>query len=251
MKYIGILSTKALLKLINEKNITLARNQNPLTRLPGNTMIHEYFSKSLSDFKSTYHLIYFDFDNFKPYNDLYGFRNGDRLILMFADLLKQAGFNDNRFIGHIGGDDFFMGIQSGGFSIIEPEMKELARQFQKNAESFYDRDALEKGFVIALDRGNNTIKIPLITVSIAILELPGNMERPCSIEDAANMIAQLKKEAKQSETRIASAGIMEFLNLESDSETTSYVLDLSPPAGPVSTFKRRHNAYHLPDSRKQ
>ena len=221
MKYIGILSTKALLKIINEKNITLARNQNPLTKLPGNTMIHEYFSKSLSDFKSTYYLIYFDFDNFKPYNDRYGFRNGDRLILMFADLLKRAGFSENRFVGHIGGDDFFLGIQHADLTDIKNEMVTLARQFKKNAESFYDRETLEKGFMEARDRRNNNIKIPLITVSIAILELTANAERTCSIEEVSNMIAQLKKKAKQSETGISSAGIMEFLNAELDFKTTA------------------------------
>ena len=89
MKYVGILSTQAMLKIINEKNLTLARNQNPLSKLPGNTMIHEYFSKSLSDFASTYHLVYFDFDNFKPFNDKYGFRSGDRLILMFCGSFEK------------------------------------------------------------------------------------------------------------------------------------------------------------------
>lgn len=211
MKYVGVLSTKALLKLINEKNIALARNQNPLTKLPGNTMIHEYFSESLSNFKSTYHLIYFDFDNFKPYNDQYGFRNGDRLILMFADLLKKAGFSEKRFVGHVGGDDFFLGIKDAKRSEVIREMMELASRFKKNAESFYDSNALEKGFMTGKDRAGIVREIPLMTVSIAVLELPLNADRSCSIEDAANIIALLKKEAKRSEQGISSASIMEFL----------------------------------------
>jgi len=211
MKYVGILSAKSLLKIINKKNITLARNQNPLTKLPGNTMIHEYFSESLPDMESTYYLIYFDFDHFKPFNDKYGFRNGDRLILMFADLIKKAGFSENRFVGHIGGDDFFMGVKNAKCPDIIIEMKKLAHRFKKDAESFYDQDIVSKGFMVAKNREGTIEKIPLISVSIAVLELPKHNRQNCSIEKAANIIALLKKEAKQSETGLAMASIMDFL----------------------------------------
>ncbi len=214
MKYVGLLSTKALLKLINEKNLTLARNQNPLTRLPGNTMIHEYFSKSLADLSAVFHLLYFDFDNFKPYNDLYGFRSGDRLILMFADQLKKAGISKNRFIGHVGGDDFFMGIKGSTRHDVESEMQQFAKKFKKNAESFYERKSMEKGFILAKDRNGKTRKFPLLTVSIAILELPEALERHCSIEKASQIIAQLKKAAKNSETGISHTSILDSLYME-------------------------------------
>jgi len=211
MKYVGLLSTKSLLKLINEKNLTMARNQNPLSKLPGNTMIHEYFSETLSDMGNHYHLVYFDFDNFKPYNDLYGFRNGDRLILMFADMLKTAGLSKKRFVGHVGGDDFFLGIQGGDREAVTAEVRKLALTFKQNAESFYDKTAIENGCIQARDRQGVQRKIPLITVSAVILELPAGINRHCSIEDAGNFIALLKKEAKQSEIGIAHASIMEFL----------------------------------------
>ncbi len=216
MKYIGVLSTQAMLKIINEKNLTLARNQNPLTKLPGNTMIHEYFSKSLSDFSSTYHLVYFDFDNFKPFNDRYGFRSGDRLILMFADLLRKAQFSESRFVGHIGGDDFFMGMKDMDRVEVETEMAQLARRFQKNAESFYDGETIQKGFMVAKDRDGILKKIDLITVSVAVLELPRQTCRHCSIEKAGNIIATLKKQAKQCEKGIVSADIMVYLNDEAE-----------------------------------
>ncbi len=214
MKYVGLLSTNALLKLINEKNLTMARNQNPLSKLPGNTMIHEYFSESLADLENTYHLAYFDFDNFKPYNDQYGFRNGDRLILMFADLLKKTGMSENRFVGHVGGDDFFVGIKGSSRDEVEAEMRNLALTFKKNAESFYDRESMENGYILARDREGTLRRIPLITVSAAILELPSRVDRTCTIEDAGNIIAMLKKEAKNSGNGIAYASIMEFLCLD-------------------------------------
>ncbi len=209
-KYVGVLSTKALLKLINEKNLTLARNQNPLTRLPGNTMIHEYFSTCLSDFKTPYMLLYFDFDNFKPYNDKYGFRNGDRLILMFAELLKTAGFSENRFVGHVGGDDFFMGIKNPVCIQVENEMRQLALRFKKNAESFYDTTTVQKGYMTVEDRQGNITRAPLMTVSIAALTLPCGPDRSCSIEKAGNIIAILKKKAKQSSTGFCAACITDI-----------------------------------------
>jgi diguanylate cyclase (GGDEF)-like protein len=214
MKYVGILSTKSLLKIINEKNLTLARNQNPLTRLPGNMMIHEYFSESLADHDSEYGLVYFDFDNFKPFNDQYGFRTGDRLILMFAELLKEAGFSENRFIGHIGGDDFFMGIKNTRFKDIEAEMTQLARRFKTNAESFYDKETIEKGFLEVKSRAGRDEKINLITVSIGILQLPSRTKRNYSLEKVSGVIARLKKEAKASTSGIATADITELADME-------------------------------------
>ena len=211
MKYMGILSTKAMLNLINEKNLTLARNQNPLTKLPGNTMIHEYFSEKLCDWEETYHLIYFDFDNFKSYNDQYGFRNGDRVILMFADLLKAMGLSENKFVGHVGGDDFFMGIKGAAGSDVKAEMSNLSITFKKNAESFYNKEAIRNGHIVTKDREGTVRKIPLMEISIAILELPEGVERSCSIEEAGNIIASLKKEAKESETGLSYASITEYL----------------------------------------
>jgi len=214
MKYLGFLSPHNLLKMINEKNLTLARDQNPLTKLPGNTTIHDYFSEALSNIKSTYFLIYFDFDNFKPYNDTYGFRNGDRLLLMFADLIKQAALPKNRFAGHVGGDDFFMGIEGENLKEIEKEMAALGEKFRNNAESFYDPETIKRGYCVAKDRAGIQTQIPLVTVSTAILELPDHVERSCSMERASTIIATLKKQAKKSASKISSGTIMDFMALK-------------------------------------
>lgn len=211
-QYKGILGTHSLLKIIHEKNMTQARNQNPLTRLPGNTMIHEYFSTCLSDWDAGYHLIYFDFDNLKPFNDTYGFRNGDRIILMFAEMLKKAALSENRFAGHVGGDDFFLGLKNAGDTdAVAQEMAALAKRFQKNAESFYDQKTVQKGYLTARDRDGLQKNIPLITVSGAILELPARTPRNCTIEKAGNIIAGLKKKAKAADSGLAVGNITALL----------------------------------------
>jgi EAL domain-containing protein (putative c-di-GMP-specific phosphodiesterase class I)/GGDEF domain-containing protein len=106
-RYAGFLSARALLKVIHDKNLAIARDQNPLTRLPGNTMINEFIEESLQEQSLALAFVYFDFDNFKPFNDRYGYRQGDRAIMLFADILREASNPSKFFIGHIGGDDFF------------------------------------------------------------------------------------------------------------------------------------------------
>jgi diguanylate cyclase (GGDEF)-like protein len=205
LTYIGVLSTNSLLKLINEKQLIQARDQNPLTQLPGNNLIHDYLSSSLSDEQADYHLIYFDFDHFKAFNDRYGFRSGDRVILMFAELLKKTAFSENRFVGHVGGDDFFMGIRNSTLKTVEDQMAALAREFKKNVESFYDFDTVKKGYLAAVDREGKKRNMPLMTVSVAILELAAGDKKGLTVEDMANTLAGLKKKAKRSGAGIASA----------------------------------------------
>jgi len=109
-KYLGFLTAQSLLVALNEKNLAIARDQNPLTKLPGNNSIHEHISDTYYEKKKNYIYVYFDFDNFKPFNDKFGFRIGDRAILLFANILREFAGNKDFFIGHIGGDDFFASI---------------------------------------------------------------------------------------------------------------------------------------------
>jgi EAL domain-containing protein (putative c-di-GMP-specific phosphodiesterase class I) len=87
-RYIGYLSAREMIEVIHERNLIRARDENPLTRLPGNFRINEYTAYVIESGSESL-LAYFDFDHFKPYNDYYGFRNGDRVILLFADLMHK------------------------------------------------------------------------------------------------------------------------------------------------------------------
>lgn len=198
-KYAGFLSNTSIIKILNEKKIAIARDQNPLSKMPGNSLIGEYLARAFDDKESGYALIYFDFNDFKPFNDYYGFRRGDRAILMFADLLKDviSSTGKENFAGHLGGDDFFAGIR-----LVEMEissvcrlMAELVKKFHHYTESLYDQADRESGYIISTDRSGKRKKFALLSLSCAMLILEAG-ERNYSTEDITRSIAGLKKEAK-------------------------------------------------------
>lgn len=202
MKYVGFLSAQALIRIINEKNLAAARDQNPLSKLPGNDLIYAFLSKALADTSDTYCLVYFDFDNFKVYNDTYGFRQGDRVILLFAELLKQHARIPTRFAGHVGGDDFFLGVKGEPLALMEREVRQMAETFRCNVESFYDSRAVAAGGIQARDRDGSLKHFPLITVSAALLGLPEEMHRIHTPEEIGNLMAEMKKDAKKAPEKI-------------------------------------------------
>jgi diguanylate cyclase (GGDEF)-like protein len=211
-KYIGFLGAHALFKITNEKNLNAARDQNPLTKLPGNERIYEYVSKALIDGDHTYVLAYFDFDNFKVYNDTYGFRQGDRVILLFAELLKQYTQSPERFAGHVGGDDFFMGTKGIALDSLADEVKVMAETFRTNVESFYDAKAIKNGCIRSLGRDGEEKCFPLITVSSVLIELPAKMHRIITTEELGNIMADMKKEAKRSPEKQCVRSLDHFSN---------------------------------------
>jgi len=218
--YVGFLSAQSMLKILNEKKLALARDQNPLSNLPGNNVIFEYVSRVLRDISRVYALVYFDFDNFKAYNDTYGFRQGDRVILLFSELLKSHSLSSDRFVGHVGGDDFFMGIQGLSLDEVEDEVRTIAQQFKTNVESFYDKEAVASGCIRAKNRDGELQCFPLMTVSSVILELPEQMHRIYSPEEIGGMIAGMKKEAKQSPAKLVVASLMHFHSRQSHENAT-------------------------------
>lgn len=209
MKYVGFLSARSLLRVINEKNLAAARDQNPLTKLAGNNVIHEYLSQALNEAETHYVIVYFDFDNFKPFNDKYGFRLGDRAILLFADILRKAAAADqSMFIGHVGGDDFFAAFRNSGFTSCLGTTARIVATFKNDVESFYDDDARKAGHITAQDRTGAWCDFPLLSVSAAVLDMPAGRATATS-DEISHIIADLKKRAKKAIDKIASASLAE------------------------------------------
>lgn len=207
-KYVGFLSARSLLRVISEKNLALARDQNPLTKLPGNNLINEYLGRALAESEAAYVIAYIDFDNFKPFNDKYGFRQGDRAITLFADILRSDLPKQDVFIGHVGGDDFFAAFRNIAFEEAEQLVRRAVERFRRDVESFYDEEARRLGYIVARNREGEVRQMPLLSASAAMVLIPAG-HAPGSIDDISSLIAQLKKEAKQAPEKLASAQVGE------------------------------------------
>ena len=202
LKYEGILSAQSLLRIINEKKLAAAIDQNPLSNLPGNKKIYEYISMALQDRGSTYVIAYFDFDNFKIYNDTYGFRQGDRVIQLFAELLNARSYLNDRFAGHIGGDDFFMGSKGAPIEEVLKEIDQIREKFISSVVSFYDTETIRRGWLKAVDRDGENRCFPLMSISTAVLELPAYRSQTYTPEEIGRIMAEMKKQAKRTENKL-------------------------------------------------
>ncbi|MFZ5629624.1 MAG: GGDEF domain-containing protein [Spirochaetota bacterium] len=203
MKYCGFLDAKSLLGIINEKKIAAARDINPLTGLPGNRVIEEYLTQAMGDGDHYHYFVYFDFDHFKPFNDRYGFRQGDRALTLFAQILRDFT-SDDVVAAHIGGDDFFLGVrlQEGRSHDITDLVRQIIGRFTDETKPFFTPEERSRGYFVSTNRENEIREFALLSVSAAVIEAaPEN--KASGLEQLSAQLARLKKQAKVDRTRIA------------------------------------------------
>ncbi len=142
------------------------RTLSPLTGLPGNIRIQEEIERQVREHRP-FAVLYLDLDNFKTYNDKYGFVRGDRLIQGTARMLQDAvtSYDSEGFIGHVGGDDFVAVVTP---DTAEDVAKAVCERFDQDRSLYYEDDDLERGFVRMEDRKGVEQDIPLVSVSIGI-----------------------------------------------------------------------------------
>ncbi|MDD3008663.1 MAG: EAL and GGDEF domain-containing protein [Arcobacter sp.] len=199
-KYKGFINLNSLLTLSYKRNIEIATNQNPLTKLPGNNQIEKFIDKTLrKNQKTITHIIYFDFNDFKPFNDIYGFRQGDRAILIFSELLQKR-YPKDAFIAHIGGDDFFVGLKNYDYKEVYHLTATVQEEFSNSAKNIYTKKDKENGFIVAKDRFNMERRFDLLSVSSAIIEINAKS----NISNFDNTLNILKKASKGSKEPISS-----------------------------------------------
>jgi EAL domain-containing protein (putative c-di-GMP-specific phosphodiesterase class I)/GGDEF domain-containing protein len=198
-RYVGFLHSSSLLQILNDKNLRQARDQNPLSKLPGNVVIHDYVSASAMNSDAAFDFAYLDFDNFKPFNDKYGFRLGDRAIQMFSEALQSSFPGTATFVGHVGGDDFFVGFENVEAEAISSELHRLTTKFAIDVESLYSEEDRTNGFIQGQSRTGKMTRYPLLSVSTAIVHKPvGVMVQ--SVEELGTTIADAKKQAKRAQS---------------------------------------------------
>ena len=193
-KYLGFINLNSLLTMSYKRNIEIATNQSPLTKLPGNNQIEKFIANSFRNIQiNTTHIIYFDFNDFKPFNDIYGFRQGDRAILIFSELLQKR-YPKNSFIAHIGGDDFFVGLTDFTFEDVFELTLDIQNEFKYSAKNLYSNKDKELGYIVSKDRFGTTRNFNLLSVSCAIVEI-NCKSNILNFDDTLN---NMKKESKSS-----------------------------------------------------
>lgn len=149
------------------RNIRL-QVSNPLTGLPGALYIEEQVTHRLEENIPTA-ICYADLDNFKAFNDHYGYSRGDNLIRILATILHEAASMHGKpgdFVAHIGGDDFVMVIH---YDCIDEVCKYVTRSFDALAPFQYEDEDMKNGHIVAKNRQGEEMSFPLVTVSIGVV----------------------------------------------------------------------------------
>ncbi len=192
-KYFGTLPISILLDAITEKSLLLAKGSNPLTGLPGNEFIQREINKKLSQ-SMHFDVCYIDIDNFKPYNDHYGFEKGDSAIKTLAHIIADtitADQNDFDFVGHIGGDDFIV-ITRPQNSLLT--CKKIISHFENHLLEFHESSDHERGFYLSHTRRGEEEGFRLLSLSIGIMGTEFNKIE--SYAQLASIATEVKKSAK-------------------------------------------------------
>jgi len=193
-RYLGVGSSHDLMATITEMQISAARYANPLTQLPGNVPINEHLDRMLAAGRS-FVAAYVDIDNFKPFNDAFGYRRGDDVIQTLGRLIGEVADERTDFVGHIGGDDFFVVFQS-----VDWEMRcwHLVRAFAEAMNAMLSPEEQARGGYMAENRRGELSYQALPTLSIgAVRVAPGELESHREVAAAASVAKkQAKKRAK-------------------------------------------------------
>jgi GGDEF domain-containing protein len=179
---------------IKEARGNLYLDANPLTRLPGNYSIMAAIQKCIDEAK-VFGLAYLDIDNFKAFNDKYGFARGDDMIRMTARILSNVVRRlapADGFVGHVGGDDFVFLLPA---SALEEGCRQVIQNFDLVSTTLSDDEDRMRGFIETEDRQGVYRKFPLPTVSLAAIDTRTTTVRHPG--EASALASDLKKVVKK------------------------------------------------------
>ena len=201
-KYAGMVTVLSLLEKITQQQIENARHANPLTLLPGSVPMNEQINQLISS-KTAFAFGYFDLDNFKPFNDIYGYSAGDEIIKAVAKTLTECVATEAGRVGHIGGDDFI--VIFTGNDWLECCQRILAT-FAQCVPNHYTVDDVKAGGICAENRIGEKCFYPMTSLSVGLVD-PDTTSQCQSHVDIADLASEAKKMAKKME------GNSYFINL--------------------------------------
>lgn len=192
-RYLGLGTGESLVRAVTEVRIQAARYANPLTFLPGNIPISSHIERLLSN-DAGFHACYVDLNQFKPFNDQYGYWQGDEVLKYAATVLADACDPTRDFLGHVGGDDFLILFQSETW--LERAQKAI-ETFNAGTPRFYANTDRLAGGIRGEDRQGNPMFFGFVTMAIGCVYVaPGSGGRHTS-EAIASLAAIAKGRAKQ------------------------------------------------------
>jgi diguanylate cyclase (GGDEF)-like protein len=166
-------------------------DNNPLTRLPGNTSVQNAIAEAIGKPMA---VCYIDINNFKPYNDVYGFTRGDEVLRMLGRIMSNAvKESGGGFAGHIGGDDFVFIVP---MERAETVCSIIIENFTTIALDLFDEVDRENGYYIALNRKGHKESFPLLSIAISVVSTDQEKINHCG--KVSEMAAELKVVAKKS-----------------------------------------------------
>lgn len=173
--------------------LSINRTISPLTGLPGNVQIHAELKKRLSN-KEEFSVLYLDLDNFKPYNDVYGFLKGDQVIQFTANTILSSIHStiyDNVFVGHIGGDDFLAIVP---YTEIEDLCQTIIATFDEGIKEFFSEEDLKKGYIESANRKGERDIFPITGISIgAVIVEKDRFNNILEISEVGSQVKHLAK----------------------------------------------------------
>ena len=194
-RLMGIVTVQRMLDTMASVQVEMAKGANPLTGLPGNVAIELEMERRCAT-GVPFSVIYADLDNFKVFNDTYGFKNGDNIILLMGRIMawsvRRHGDAERDFTGHIGGDDM---VVVCGQEQAERICLAVTRCFGRLVRNCYLPRDLQRGWIEAVDRSGEMRRFPLVSVSLAVVDCVG----ACDMRSFGQRAAEMKKYAKSLE----------------------------------------------------
>ena len=173
--------------------ISTNRRVSPLTGLPGNVQIHAELKKRVLN-DEDFAVLYLDLDNFKAYNDVYGFVKGDEIIKFTAQTIVENIHklkNNDSFVGHIGGDDFVAIISETNYDDV---CQNIMGEFDRKVVEYFTEEDRNRGYLEVVNRKGVLEQFPLTSISIGVVEVDSG--RFDNILEIGEIGAQVKNNAK-------------------------------------------------------
>jgi diguanylate cyclase (GGDEF)-like protein len=189
--------------LLNDQKIK-SNVLNPLTKLPGNTHLYKIIKERLA---TPLAIFYLDLDNFKAYNDKYGFKAGDNVIKSTAQIIRsilKRHANPTDFVGHLGGDDFIILTTPAK---AEKIAQEICSKFDKEVAKFYTKTDFKNKKIVTTNRVGKKVTFPLLSLSIAIIT--NERKKLTCIAQISQIACELKKYAKMKPKSVKSNFVKE------------------------------------------